>query len=131
MNNHEKIDGMRKFLNFAEETGLDFAIPSTIYRACGSAEEFSAAVKKLGSFTKDSDDYSLNAKKSFPGGLTLEVYVPKSQTCKRVVIGKKTVPFKEAQVIPAVPAHEEDIVKWECPESFMNIKEREMEAAGV
>lgn len=125
MSNSEKIKGLRELLNFAEESGVDFDLPSMIYLSCNSAEEFSENVKKLGGFNKSADDGYLNATKSFSSGVQLQIYVSKTQTCKRVVVGQKDVPFKDAQLIAAVPAHKEDIVKWECPPSFIDIPKKE------
>ena len=38
-----------------------------------------------------------------------KVYTDRAQVCRRVVVGKRTVP-----AVPAQPAHEEDIVEWVC-----------------
>ncbi|MCH8285281.1 hypothetical protein IIB79_01975 [candidate division KSB1 bacterium] len=124
MNNSKKIQALRDCLDFVEKAGIDINIPWKIHAPCESAEEFSAKVKKLGSFDKKVDDSFLNAEKWFGDGTQciLQVYVLRTETCKRIVVGKKTVPFKAAETLPEVPEHEEDIVKWECPESFLDIK---------
>ncbi len=122
MNNIKKIQALRDFCDFAEQSGIDFSVPLKIYRSCNSADEFHEAIRQLGSFEKSSNDSFLEATKKFGEGLKFEVFVLKSETCKRVVVGKKTVPFKAAETLPEIPEHEEDIVKWECPESFLDIK---------
>ena len=122
MNNSKKIQALRDFCDFAEKSGIYFEMPGTIRFACGSAGVFSDTIKKLGSFEKSADESFLNATKHFGEGLKFEVYVYKNKTCKRVVVGKKTVPLQKSFYTPEVLEHEEDIVKWECPESFLDIK---------
>jgi hypothetical protein len=117
----ELIKGLRELSDFMEANDLPYWGTLGFYCNAKTPQDFSDMVKKLGSFKKTSDHSYLNAIKEFPGGVKLEVFVEKNLTCKKIVVGKKTVPFRDAQVIPAVPAHEEDIVKWECPESFIDL----------
>jgi hypothetical protein len=44
---------------------------------------------------------------------TFKLYVSRSSVCERVVTGKRLVPEQ------ILPAHEEEIVEWECRDSIM------------
>lgn len=47
------------------------------------------------------------------GGLHVEVYTERQAVCRRIVKGTRQVPER------IVPAHEEDIVEWECDEPLL------------
>ena len=83
-----------------------------IYRLCWDMEEFSKIVGSLGSCEKYSDETSIGVKKRF-GPHVFDVYIPKTVSCERKVVGFEYV---EERIIPA---HEREIVEWVCPESFL------------
>lgn len=82
----------------------------------------------MGSFIKEVSDYSTGAVHKLPSGAYFGVRASRSVVCKRVIVGTKTVPAKEEEIIPAEPEHEEEIVKWECPESFIDLGKEEVNA---
>lgn len=97
--------------------------PFTLYISARNKRDFGTLCASLGSFEKVVTDYSTGAEVKLPGGMKVHVSISREQVCKRVVVGTKIVPAKEEEIIPAEPEHEEDIVKWECPESFIALKE--------
>ena len=44
---------------------------------------------------------------------SLEINIDRDKVCERIVVGKKPIPEK------FIPAHEEEIVEWKCPESLL------------
>jgi len=84
-------------------------------------ELFGRICAAMGTFTKEVSDYSTSAVRTLTNGATFGVRASRSVVCKRIVVGTKTVAAKEEEIIPAEPEHEEEIVKWECPESFVSL----------
>lgn len=85
-------------------------------------EGFGEIVAALGSFKKESTEYNLRAVVTLPSGAQVRVAIAHEQVCEKVVVGKKVVPFRQAYMVDAVPEHEEEIVEWKCPESFIALK---------
>lgn len=97
--------------------------PMTLFINTRNKRDFGTLCAGLGSFEKVVTDYSTGAEVKLPAGMKVHVSIGREQVCKRVVIGTKIVPAKEEKIIPAEPEHEVEIVKWECPESFIALKE--------
>ena len=86
---------------------------------------FSEIVSNMGAFDKKSTDWSVSATHELPSGSMVSVIIDHEQICEKVVVGKKVVPFREAYLVQAEPEHEEDIVEWKCPDSFLALKDNE------
>lgn len=97
----------------------------TLYINARTKKDFGTLCAELGSFEKVVTDYSTGAEVKLPTGMKVHVSIDRDQVCKRIVVGTKIVPATEEEIIPAQPEHEEEIVKWECPESFIALKEKE------
>lgn len=69
--------------------------------------------KTAGHVEKDYGEYYVAVLKHF-GPINYGVRISRENVCERVVVGTKTIPGREAYIVPAEPAHEEEIVKWEC-----------------
>ena len=84
------------------------------------AEDLPSVAKTLGTCEKKVDDAYFSLIKKV-GACTVEFFNFRSKVCRQIVVGKKiipetTIPAREAQIIPE---HEEDDVRWECPESLL------------
>jgi hypothetical protein len=131
MNNKESfIKELRDTADFLEERGFDENIrigSFMIYLFCNDVDTFTRNTKALGSFEKDAQFSYLNATRKMGANFSIQVTIARELICKKVVVGKKVIPAREEtiipeKVIPAMPEREEDIIEYECPESFMNIK---------
>jgi hypothetical protein len=88
-----------------------------------SAPEFGAICAAIGTFEKDRNEYSTGAIAKLSAGARVSVHTARQNVCKKIVVGTRVVPATEERVIEAEPEHEEEIVEWECPESFVALKE--------
>ena len=73
------------------------------------------AFKNIGSFKKEWIGSSLHAQVNV-GELTLVYFIDRSAVCTARVVGKKQVPEEVIEGVPTriTPAHEEDIIEWDC-----------------
>lgn len=62
---------------------------------------------------KEYEDNYVTVSKSF-GPIKYGRKIPREKVCESRVVGKKTVPFRDAYLIPATPEHEEDVIEWDC-----------------
>src|SRR5882757_7116114 len=76
-------------------------------------KEFGNIALALGTFNKETTDYYVKATVKLSLGATITYSIPHEQVCKKIVIGTKVIPAKEAEVIEAEPEREEQIIKWE------------------
>lgn len=104
-----------------------FATPKLEFNV-HSKSDFGKICAAMGSFEKERTSYSTGAKKTLPGGAIVSVSANRDVVCKRVVVGTKTVPAEPERIIEARPERTEEIVEWECPESFVALKSEEEEA---
>ena len=77
----------------------------------------------IGTFKKDGDSWYTRVTHTLEHGATVSISAKRDTVCKKLVVGKKIVPSAPERIIPAMPEHEEDIVEWECPESFLAMKD--------
>lgn len=89
-----------------------------------TAEELTTAVKAYGEkWEKNSDEAYYNLTHTFgTHNLRLQFYIDRTKVCRKIVKGTKVVPEKyvPATECRVIPAHEEEIVEWVCPESLMD-----------
>lgn len=76
-------------------------------------EELAKAARWIGAAEKIpfGDFYLLRRK--FAGGVKLDVIANRDKVCERRVVGTRRIPRR------IVPAHEEEIVEWDCPDSIL------------
>jgi hypothetical protein len=133
MNKNEYVASLRELADFVESREFpdkwegaydenNFDSPRLIFWA-RNKNDFGLIASAMGSFKKESNGDYIGAKKILPAGAYITLDANKNNTCTKKVVGTKIVPFKEAELVPAVPEHEEEIVEWECPESFVALKE--------
>ncbi len=68
---------------------------------------------KLGHCDKKYSEYYLTLSKSF-GSIIYGARIARETVCERKVVGKKTLPGREAYMVPAEPEQEVDVVEWDC-----------------
>ena len=78
-------------------------------------------IKAIGPGKKVFDDSYFNYVVDIAPGIQIEFFTSRGAVCQKKVIGTRTVP---EEVIPTIvgkviPAHEEEITEWECPESLL------------
>lgn len=85
--------------------------PESIY--CHDRASFHATVAAFGPGIKRDDETGLIFEPEVGKAINLQVYGFKNGICKRIIVGKKTVP---GRVIPkqVIPAYEIDEVEWIC-----------------
>lgn len=76
-------------------------------------ETLIAFAKRLGHADKEYNEYYAIVCKNF-GPIKYGMQIARENVCERRVVGKKTVPFREAYLVQAEPEHEEDVVEWDC-----------------
>jgi hypothetical protein len=82
------------------------------------APELAEAARALGHAEKHYGDKWFTVRCHF-GPISLEFNAKRANVCRRVVVGTSYIPEK---VIPAttIPAHTEEIVEWDCPDSLLS-----------
>jgi len=113
------IEDLRDLADFLERRpDLVARIPGDVtFNICSSGiEDFRQTARSFGNANKFNWGSFVGLRKSF-GLLSLDLFVSKSESCERIVLGRKQVPEE------VIPAHEEEIVEWRCPQSFLIEKE--------
>ena len=138
MNKQQYVAALRELADFVEQR--DFPEQSKLSYGYGKSDNFSAPelsfwtydktdfaniCAAMGSFEKKRDQWCTGAVNTLPGGATVRVTASRETICRKVVVGTRKVEAKPEEIIPAEPEHEEDIVEWECPESFIALKEEQ------
>lgn len=103
------------FRIYWNHTGLGEHARIALNVQCRDRDEFVrvtralAAGAAIGDVEKaGSNGASTEVRRSF-GSVDVRVWTPSSQVCEKVVVGTREV-----------PAHIEEIVRWECPDSLLN-----------
>jgi hypothetical protein len=123
MTHKEYADGLRAIADFFEqheEIGLPHDAEYFSYFSAQTKEEMALLSRALGSCNKKYGDWQFILSRNF-GAVTFRAIVSREQICKRVVVGKKAIP---GHVLPAkpeeyIPAHEEDVIEWQCDEPLL------------
>lgn len=138
MKKSDYIAGLRELANYLEVREFPETIkgfwedqavfePFTIFFNARNKEDFGKLCAAFGSFEKERDNYSTAAKVTLSSGFSLKVSTDRSNVCKRIVVGTRTIEAKpeRVEVIEAEPERTEEIVEWECPESFIALGKNE------
>lgn len=119
MTNSEYVKALRQLADVYEkhpEMTLPYeGVSSIMWVFTWEAEEFARTVAAFGKGNKRFADDSLLFLPDI-GGLNIQVRCQREQVCERKVIGRKFIPEKivPAKAAEIIPAHEEDIVEWDC-----------------
>ena len=111
------LEELAKFLRGKPELPLPKALRTNEYQYLRNNDD---AKTKMAIIAKDfapcekeyTEDY-FSLIRSF-GPHTLSYFTSRSAVCTAKVVGKKMVEARPSSYFPEVPAHEEDIIEWEC-----------------
>lgn len=118
MTNREYADCLRRIADvYARNPDIKqpyAGVDCPMWVFCWDAETFARTVAAFGNGNKAFGDDEVLFKPDV--GLDLQIRCQRDQVCERKVVGARHVPEK---IIPAVaaqiiPAHEEEIVEWDC-----------------
>ena len=111
----ERLDNMKALVAFLEQhDNIPLPYWRDQYVYLGTKQQVMDAVRGTGiKWDKKVTDYSFNLITKF-GDIEFTLSVSRNEVCTSKVVGKKIIPFKPAEIIQAVPEHEEDILEWEC-----------------
>ncbi len=124
-NKQRFIRTLREIADYVESRPFDDDLPfpyPDLYLICDDKAEFGRAVAAAGSFEKTATDKWLNATIDF-GFSKFQITIRQELICKRVKVGTKTIPATEEHTVPAEPERMEDVYKYECPDSFLALKD--------
>ena len=90
-------------------------------------------IQNIGSFEKVYDDSFLNMIVKV-ADFKIEYYTNRGNICTQKVVAKKLVPetVEPSYYVPEkiIPAHEEDVIEWECPEALLEALGEKGETSG-
>jgi len=92
---------------------------SAVYFFCYNEDEWKEILAEMGTFTKDSTDYSLEATHTL-GTIRMLATIGHEGICEKVLVGTKEV-TKEVypdDVKPETVTSTEDVYEWVCPPSW-------------
>lgn len=129
MNKQEYVASLRELADFVESRefpddwsgwyGINSYTAPDIQFSVNSKTDFAKIAKAFGSFKKSGDSASTDCNKELSLGARLALWGKKEAICEKVVVGKRIIPAEPEQIIPATEEHEEEIIEWKCPESFI------------
>jgi hypothetical protein len=123
MTNKEYAESLRLIADFFEkhqELNVPWRASEFHYLNAFGKEEMARVARALGKCEKDVDETWFMLKKKF-GHITFVAKDSRGAICERIAVGTKMVeetrtPAREVEIIPA---HEETIYEWKCPESLL------------
>lgn len=114
-----------RFLADAFERNPTLPVPffgSAVVRV-ENAEEIRKYIQAIGgNWIKKADNDTYDIVREFPGSdIGLLLYASHEAICKRIVKGTVRVPEQviEATEARVIPAHDEELVEWVCPDSIL------------
>lgn len=132
----EYVAALRELANFVEsrnfpdqwrgwdsDTSFD---PPVLTLYVANKKHFGEIVSSVGAFKKSGDSVSTDVQKTLSSGALINVWGKKEAVCERVVVGTRTVAAVPEEIIPAKPEHEEEIIEWKCPGSFVALAEKDL-----
>lgn len=137
MNKVEYVKALRELADYVESREFPEKIKnwigdeSDLFESPGlnfytrNKHDFGLIATAMGSFEKVRTDYSTGAIKKLASGVEVKLTANRDVICKKIVVGTRTVAGTPERIIEAEPEREEEIVEWECPESFVSLKEDE------
>lgn len=113
MENKEYADSLRMIADWFEahpDMPLPYQADEIDIFAVHSREQMENVARQFGSCEKEYSEGLFMLKKKI-GEITLRAVANRNEVCKRKVVGAKLVPEQ------VIPAHNVDIVEWECFET--------------
>lgn len=119
--NQGLVKGLRELADFLEaRPEIEMWGGLTINLFADTNEKFAEAARTMGSCNKLTDGAYFMLRKEFSGGIKVDVNRNREAICTKVKIGEKIIPAVPETVLPAKPAHVEEVYEWQCPESILN-----------
>lgn len=86
----------------------------SVFIHCSTKEKFAETIRAFGAGKKDASDNNFYFRVS---DIPVTIFVPRGQVCTKRVVGTRYVEEQKTEYV--TPAHEEEIVEWDCPESVL------------
>ena len=108
------LDGLRAMADWFEQhpEWIDESYPAWVNIYPSSKANLARLTKDLGRVEKIHDENLFYVRRRF-GPHQIDGNVMRQEVCRRVVTGTKQIPER------VVPAHEEEVVEWECSPSLL------------
>lgn len=119
------IRTLREIADYVESRPFDEDLPifaPSTYIFCEDATQFGRAVAAAGDAEKSAVNEFLDVTVMF-GSTRFQITIEQEKVCRRIKIGE--------EIIPAQPECVKDIYKYECPDSFIALKDQQTQAAEV
>ena len=105
------VRGLRDLADVMEQNRAIQVPWEIVINAFADTREEIAAVARTGSWRKAFAGDWFSLRREFGGSVALDVSIQRAQVCKRVVVGKMT--------LPAQPEREVEQVEWQCEDSLL------------
>lgn len=124
MDGHDLARDLRALADFYDEHP-DFPRPNMTLHTFlhGDAKKgLALAARQLGTADKYIDETWYELRRAF-GSIMLTVNAYRNEVCEKVLVGTKDIPEQYIPAKPAetIPAHEESVYEWQCPDSLLGI----------
>lgn len=106
---------LREMVDFVEASGLEPGIAVMLQVQCDSRDGLIRAARAMGRTQKSAFGNYFFVERYF-GHHHLYAATPREQVCTRKVLEVKRVPAT------VIPAHNEEVVEWECPDSILKLE---------
>lgn len=108
------IAGLRQLADYLEERpDVPVPISEKHYAFVHDEDTFRKAARSMGSAKKDFDINYAMLRRDFAGGIHYELNIARERVCERRVVATKAVPEQ------VIPAHEVEVVEWDCKEPLL------------
>jgi hypothetical protein len=85
---------------------------------------FKSLARKLGGKrTKRADSFYYMVERDFGGGIRIEINLARSSVCTKRVVGTRHVEAESHTEVTNSPAHDEEIIEWDCPPALLAFDE--------
>jgi len=124
-NKQQFVRTLREIADYLESRPFDEDLEyGDIYKTvfCRNKAEFGRTVAAAGNVEKNAEGNYLDANIMF-GYSKLQFTIAKKLTCQRIKVGEKTIPATEEFTVPAEPERVEEVYRYECPDSFLSLKD--------
>ena len=131
---HRFVRTLREIADYVESRPFDEDLPFEVplfSLYLRDKKQFGEAVAAAGNVEKcvSGMEY-LHAKVSFREHYFI-IAIEQDLVCHRVKVGEKTIPATEEHTVPAESERVEDVYKYECPDSFLSLKDEPVAAAAA
>ena len=120
------VRSLREVADYVEsrpfEDDLPFCMPN-FWLYCEEKEQFGKAVAAGGTSEKSANDCGYLQAKIAIGGTFFFLAIRQDKVCTRVKVGERTVPASPERTLPATEEHVIDVFEYDCPDSFLALKD--------